>query len=184
MPILAHGGDFSWQAQGKPCVLVLQSRPFVTGARDRSCFTSKCSFRGRCGTLDMVVIVEELRFRDRCSESRLLDMWTSKCRSLRRRSTLCLTLTHSPSHSHSLSPTLTLTHTHSHFHSHSLSLTLALTLPHTHPHPHPHTHTHSPSLTHTHAHTHSHTHSPPPPPSPRSPPSPPSPLWTPMRLDL
>ena len=28
--IFAHGGDFSWQAQGKPCVLVLQSRLFVT----------------------------------------------------------------------------------------------------------------------------------------------------------
>ena len=34
-----------------------------------------CSFRGRRSTLDMVVIVKELRFRDRCSESRLLDMW-------------------------------------------------------------------------------------------------------------
>ena len=42
---------------------------FVTGASERSCSTSKCSFRGRCSTLDMVVIVEELRFRDRCSES-------------------------------------------------------------------------------------------------------------------
>ena len=28
-----------------------------------------CSFRGRCSTLDTLVIVEELRFRDRCSES-------------------------------------------------------------------------------------------------------------------
>ena len=68
--IFAHGGHFSWQAQGKPRVLVLQSRLFVTGARrDRSCFTSKRSFRGRRSTLDMVVIVLELRFRDRCSES-------------------------------------------------------------------------------------------------------------------
>ena len=32
-------------------------------------YTWKCRFRGRCSTLDMVVIVEELRFRDRCSES-------------------------------------------------------------------------------------------------------------------
>ena len=54
---------------GKPRVSVLRSRLFVTGARDRSCFTSKRSFRGRCGTLDMVVIVEELRFRDKRSES-------------------------------------------------------------------------------------------------------------------
>ena len=67
--ILVHGGHFSWQAQGKPCGLVLQSRLFVTGARDRRCFTSKCSFRGTRSTLDMVVILEELRFRDRCSES-------------------------------------------------------------------------------------------------------------------
>ena len=67
--IFVHGGDLSWQAQGKPRVLVLQSRLFVTGARDRSCFTSKCSFRGRRSTLDMVVIFEELRFPDRCSES-------------------------------------------------------------------------------------------------------------------
>ena len=67
--ILVYGGHFSWQVQEKPRVLVLQSRLFVTGARDRSCLTSKCNFRGRCSTLDMVVIVEELRFRDRCSES-------------------------------------------------------------------------------------------------------------------
>ena len=31
--IFAHGGHFSWQAPGKPRVLVLQSRLFVTGAR-------------------------------------------------------------------------------------------------------------------------------------------------------
>ena len=67
--IFAHGGDFSWQAQGEPRALVLQSRLFVAGARDRGCFTSKCSFRGRCSTLGMVVIVQELRFRDRCRES-------------------------------------------------------------------------------------------------------------------
>ena len=66
---LVHGSHFSWQAQGKPRVLVLQRRLFVTGARDRSCFTSKCNFRGRCSTLDMVVIVEELRLRDRRRES-------------------------------------------------------------------------------------------------------------------
>ena len=47
---------------------------FVTGARDRSCFTSKCSFRGRHSTWDMVVISWQLRFRDRCSEFR--DFWT------------------------------------------------------------------------------------------------------------
>ena len=55
--------------EGTPGVLVLESRLLVTGARDRSCFTSKCSFCGRCSTLDMVAIVEELRFRDQCSES-------------------------------------------------------------------------------------------------------------------
>ena len=71
---------------------------FVAGARETSCFggpkstfrdrckgseqiTLKCTFRGRCSTLDMVVIVEELRFRDRCSESGLLDMWlVRRCR--------------------------------------------------------------------------------------------------------
>ena len=42
--IFAHGG-FSWQVQGKPCVLVVQCRLFVTGVRDRSGFTSKCRFR-------------------------------------------------------------------------------------------------------------------------------------------
>ena len=67
--ILVHGGHFSWQAQGKPRVWRSKSQRFVTGARDRSCLTSKCSFRGRCSTLGMVVIVGELRFRDRCSES-------------------------------------------------------------------------------------------------------------------
>ena len=36
------------------------SRLFVTGARDRSGCTSKCRFRGRCSTLDMVVIFEAL----------------------------------------------------------------------------------------------------------------------------
>ena len=51
--IFAHGGHFAWQAQGKPRALVVQSRPFVTGARDRSGCTSKCRFRGRCSTLDM-----------------------------------------------------------------------------------------------------------------------------------
>ena len=67
--IFTHGGHFPWQAQGKPCVLVVSSRPFVTGARDQSGFSSKCRFRGRRSTFDMVVIVEELRFRGRCSES-------------------------------------------------------------------------------------------------------------------
>ena len=32
MRIFAHGGDLSWQAQGKAHVLVLQSRLFVTGS--------------------------------------------------------------------------------------------------------------------------------------------------------
>ena len=45
MRIFAHGGHFSWQAQGNPPVLVVQSRLFVTGARDRSGLTSKCRFR-------------------------------------------------------------------------------------------------------------------------------------------
>ena len=35
---------------------VVQSRLFVTGATDQSGFASKCRFRGRCSTLDMVVI--------------------------------------------------------------------------------------------------------------------------------
>ena len=30
--IFGHGGHFSWQAQGKPRLLVVQSRLFVTGA--------------------------------------------------------------------------------------------------------------------------------------------------------
>ena len=60
---------FRGRRKGNLVFLVLQSRLFVAGARDRSCFTSKCSFRGRGSTLDMAVIVEELRFRDRCSES-------------------------------------------------------------------------------------------------------------------
>ena len=51
---------FSWQAQEKPRAFVVQFRFFVTGSRDRSCFTSMCSFRGRRNTLDMAVIVEEL----------------------------------------------------------------------------------------------------------------------------
>ena len=54
--ILGHGGHFSWQA----LVLVVQSRLFVTGARDRSRLTSKCRFRGRCSTLDVVVVFEAL----------------------------------------------------------------------------------------------------------------------------
>ena len=58
----------------------------MAGARETSCFGApkstfrdRCKgselfyfemqFRGRCSTLDMVVIVNELRFRDRCSES-------------------------------------------------------------------------------------------------------------------
>ena len=48
--IFAHGDHW------KPRVLVLQSRLFVTGARDRRCLTPKCSFRGGRSTLDMVVI--------------------------------------------------------------------------------------------------------------------------------
>ena len=59
---------FRGRRKGNLVLLVLQSRLFVTGARDRRCLTSKCSFHGRCSTLDMVVIVEELRLRDRCSE--------------------------------------------------------------------------------------------------------------------
>ena len=47
--IFAHGGLFSWQAQGKPRVLVAQSRLFVTGARDRSGFTSKWEHFGNGG---------------------------------------------------------------------------------------------------------------------------------------
>ena len=58
--IFAHGGHFSWEVQGKPRVLAVQSRLFVTGARDRSGCTSKCRFRGRCSTLDMVVIFKAL----------------------------------------------------------------------------------------------------------------------------
>ena len=52
---------FRGRRNGKPRVLnlVLQSRLFATGARNRSCLL----LRGRCSTLDMVVIVEEIRFR-------------------------------------------------------------------------------------------------------------------------
>ena len=49
--IFGHGGHFSWQAHGKPRALVVQSRPFVTGARDRSGFTSMCRLCGRRSTL-------------------------------------------------------------------------------------------------------------------------------------
>ena len=38
--IFGHGGHFSWQAQGKPRDLVVQSRLFLKGARDRSGSTS------------------------------------------------------------------------------------------------------------------------------------------------
>ena len=41
---------------GEPRVLVLQSQLFVTGARNRSCFISQCSFRGRRSALDMLVL--------------------------------------------------------------------------------------------------------------------------------
>ena len=58
--IFAHG-HFSWQAQGKPRVLVVLRRLlFVTGTRDRSGFTWKCRFRGRRSAVDMVVIFDEL----------------------------------------------------------------------------------------------------------------------------
>ena len=57
--ISGHGGHFSWQAQGAPRVLMVQSRFFVTDARDRS-FTSTCRFRGRRSTVDMVVILDVL----------------------------------------------------------------------------------------------------------------------------
>ena len=53
MRIFAHGDDFSWQAQGKPRVLVVSSRLFVTGARDQSGFISKRRFRGRCNGRDL-----------------------------------------------------------------------------------------------------------------------------------
>ena len=52
----------------------------MAGARETSCFgTPKTTFRDRCKGSELffylVVIVEEIRFRHRCSESRLLDMW-------------------------------------------------------------------------------------------------------------
>ena len=53
-------GHFSWQVQGKPRVFVVQSRLFVTSSTNPSGSTSKCRFRGRCSTLDMVVIFEAL----------------------------------------------------------------------------------------------------------------------------
>ena len=65
---------FRGRRKGTSCFGASKST-FRDRCRDRNCFTSKCSFRCRCSTLDMVVIVEELRFRDRCSESGLLDMW-------------------------------------------------------------------------------------------------------------
>ena len=58
--IFVHGGRFSWQVRGKPRVLVVQSRLLVTGSRGRNGFSLKCRIRGRCSTLEMVVIVEAL----------------------------------------------------------------------------------------------------------------------------
>ena len=55
VPMFGLGGHFSWQVQGKPPFLVVQSRLFVAGEGDRSSFTSMCRFRGRCKTLDMAV---------------------------------------------------------------------------------------------------------------------------------
>ena len=65
-----------------PCAFSHMVMTFVAGARETSCFGDpKSTFRenemqfswqvhaAACSTLDMVVIVEELRFRDRCSES-------------------------------------------------------------------------------------------------------------------
>ena len=67
--IFAYGGDFSWQAQGKPRVFGASKSTFRDRCKGPELLISKCSFRGRCRTLDMVVIVEELKFRYRCSES-------------------------------------------------------------------------------------------------------------------
>ena len=39
--LFGHGRHFSWQVQGKPRVLVVQSRLFVRGARGQSGATSK-----------------------------------------------------------------------------------------------------------------------------------------------
>ena len=49
-----HGGHFSWQAQGKPRVVVF-SRLYVIGAWDRAALL-RCKFRG--STLDMVIIFD------------------------------------------------------------------------------------------------------------------------------
>ena len=43
-PLFAHGDHFSWQAQGKPRVLVPQSRLFVTGARGLEVFDFEVQF--------------------------------------------------------------------------------------------------------------------------------------------
>ena len=74
----------------------------MAGARETSCFGApKSTFRDKCKGSELlyfemqfswqvqhvVVIVEELRFRDRCSESGLLDMWLV-CRFRGRHSTL------------------------------------------------------------------------------------------------
>ena len=47
--------------KGNLVFLVVQSRLFVTGTRDRSGFTSKCRLRGRSSTLDMVMIFASTR---------------------------------------------------------------------------------------------------------------------------
>ena len=66
--IFGQGSHFSSQTQGKPCVLGVHIRLFVTCARDRSGVTSKCRLRGRRIVLDMVVIFDALSVRDRYSE--------------------------------------------------------------------------------------------------------------------
>ena len=103
--ILGHGDHFSWQAQGKPHVLVLQNQLVVTGARDpeRLYFELQISWQvqrfGHGGDLRRALISH--------SHSHSFTL------------TLDLTLSHSLTHSLSLSLSLSLTLSHSHSHSHS-----------------------------------------------------------------
>ena len=123
MLIFAHGGHFSWQVQGKPCVVVVQSRLFVTGARDRS------------GFIFEVQISWQVQHFGHGADRRGALISRQVPRSLTPTLTLTQTHSHPPSLSLTLTPALTLTHTHTHTYTHT----------------HSHTHTHHPATdTHTH----------------------------------
>ena len=63
MRIFGHGGDFSWQAQGKPHVFVVHRRLFVTGVAQgigAALLRSADLILWQAHALDMVVIFEAL----------------------------------------------------------------------------------------------------------------------------